>query len=152
KQMKGDRLKLQKIYFLRHGIRLDVDDKRYWQHYVKDTDDVPLSYRGLIQAEETAEFLQDKNIDYIFSYPFFRTLQTADIIAEKLNVKVNIEHGLIENLGFFSEYPKVLSIEEAVKIFPQVDSSYETLVQPKFPEKSYEGDVYARVKKTIDKI
>ncbi|MBO0992885.1 histidine phosphatase family protein [Bacillus sp. SD088] len=145
---------VNEIIFLRHGIRLDVDDNKYCRHYLKRKKDIPLSHRGIIQAEETGEFLKKENVDYIFCSPFFRTLQTAQEVAEKLDKSFNIEHGFIEHLNqdWFPDYPETISKEEALSIFPNVNPNYESLVRPTYPEIDYEVDVLNRVKKTLDAI
>lgn len=142
---------VNEILFLRHGIRLDVDDPIYYRHYLKRVGDIPLSSRGIKQAEETGEYLKNnEKIDWIFVSPFFRTLQTAQIIAEKLSVPIHVEHGFIEHLNqdWFPTYPEVLSLEEAATIFPNINKEYTSLVQPTYPEIS-DHDVYNRLKQTI---
>lgn len=57
----------------------------------------PLTSKGKIQAQEAAEKLTDKSIDYIFASPLLRTRQTAEIIAEKLNLPVNFSDDLKEH-------------------------------------------------------
>ncbi|MBS4202139.1 histidine phosphatase family protein [Bacillus sp. FJAT-49732] len=145
---------VNEVFVLRHGIRLDIDDKAYWRHYLKRKDDVPLSNRGIIQAQETGEFLKKENIKHIFSSPFFRTLQTAQAVATKLNLPINVEYGFIEMLNpdWFPAYPELLSKEEAASIFPSINRDYESIVRPEYPETDYEGVVLHRVKKALDEI
>ena len=114
---------VNEIIFLRHGIRLDVDDKDYYRHYLKRQDDIPLSYRGIIQAEETGEFLKQEKLHHIFSSPFFRTLQTAQAAAAKINLQINVERGFAEmlNPNWFAGFPELLSKEEALSIFPSMN-------------------------------
>ncbi|NIK78707.1 broad specificity phosphatase PhoE [Paenibacillus castaneae] len=145
---------VDKIFILRHGIRLDIDDKTYWRHYLKRRDDVPLSHRGITQAQETGEFLKNENVSHIFCSPFFRTLQTAHIVAEKLDLPIHIEYGFIEMLNpdWFATSPELVSLEEASEIFPRVNSEYRSYVQPQYPETDYEGAVLHRVKEALDQI
>jgi len=145
---------VNEVFILRHGIRLDIDDKAYWRHYLKRNDDVPLSNRGIIQAEETGEFLKKENVRHIFSSPFFRTLQTAQAVAAKLNLPINVEYGFMEMLNpdWFPAYPELLTQEEALSIFPSINRDYESIVQPEYPETDYEVVVLNRVKKALDQI
>ena len=145
---------VREITFLRHGIRLDVDEPIYHKHYLKRAGDIPLSPRGIKQAQETGEYLKEnEKIDWIFVSPFFRTLQTAQIVAEQLHIPIHIEHGFIEHLNkdWFPSYPEVLSLEEASDVFPNVNKEYQSLVQPTFPEMN-EADVFNRLQRTIDSV
>jgi broad specificity phosphatase PhoE len=142
------------VLILRHGIRLDIDDNTYWKHYVKRKEDVPLSARGIVQAQETAEFLKNQHITYIFCSPFFRTLQTAHEVAQKLSLPIHIEYGFMEMLHpeWFSAYPVLLTKEEAASIFVSVNRDYQSIVYPEYPETDYEGAVLQRVKKALDQV
>ncbi|MBS4178727.1 histidine phosphatase family protein [Lederbergia citrea] len=145
---------VNEVFILRHGIRLDIDDKAYFRHYLKRKDDVPLSSRGIIQAEETGEFLKNQHVTHIFSSPFFRTLQTAQAVASKLNLPINVEYGFIEmlNPNWFPADPELLTKKEALSVFPNINPDYESFVQPEYPETDYEGVVLHRVKKALDEI
>ncbi|MBS4202138.1 histidine phosphatase family protein [Bacillus sp. FJAT-49732] len=145
---------MDKIFLLRHGMRLDLEDEAYWRHYAKRVDDTPLSANGINQAQETAELLKDEGIKHIFASPFFRTLQTANIIAEKLDLKVNIEYGFMEQLAeiWFSDFPEIITKEEAFEIFPSINKDYKSFVMPKFPENVSKVDVFERVGKTLEHV
>lgn len=147
---------IETVYLLRHGMRLDGEDEIYWPYYAKRPDDTPLCSDGMRQAQETAAFLQGngERIDHIFSSPFFRALQTANIVAQKLNLKVNIEYGFIEQLAskWFTAFPDIIPKEEAIRVFPQINPDYQSLVYPIVPEDRSEVDVYHRVKKTFQEV
>jgi len=116
--------------------------------------DTPLSQRGIQQAEETAQLLTNEKIDVIFASPFYRTLETANIIAQKLNKKVNIEFGFLEwlNPSWFKSFPELMSIEEASEVFPTINKNYVSFTMPKYPEDERGANVYERVKSTLMKI
>jgi probable phosphoglycerate mutase len=50
--------------------------------------DPPLNYRGIQQAGKLAEELKDSGIEILISSPLKRTAQTAEILANKLQVPV----------------------------------------------------------------
>ncbi|MDB5085046.1 MAG: Phosphoglycerate mutase [Bacilli bacterium] len=145
---------INSVYLLRHGMRLDIDDKMYWPYYAKRPHDTPLSHNGIQQATENADFLKDAGVKHIFCSPFFRTIQTANIVADKLGLQVNIEHGFIEllNSDWFNDFPDIIPNDEAKIVFSNVNKDYKSFVRPQFPETSSEVDVFVRVKQTMEYI
>jgi probable phosphoglycerate mutase len=69
------------VYALRHGTtELNTDNKfRGWV-------DVPLDEQGRKDAEEAAEFLEDKGITMIYCSDLIRAQETAKIVGEKLGL------------------------------------------------------------------
>ena len=62
-----------------------------------------LTDRGKKQAQELAEKLKDKKIDFIFSSPVTRTKETAEIVAGKLGLEIIFDNRLREiGLGEFN--------------------------------------------------
>lgn len=111
------------IYLIRHGEK------------EKNAEDTPLSEVGKKQAEITAHFLKDKNIDVLYASPMKRTQQTAAPIAHILNLPVITEKRLIERLNwgdrkgetfeeFLAEWTKTAKDRQYVPPFG--DSSYNT--------------------------
>lgn len=62
--------------------------------------DPPLTKVGIKQAEITARCFKNKNIHSIYSSPLKRTLQTATIIAKKLNLQIKIDQRLRERMNW----------------------------------------------------
>lgn len=60
----------------------------------------PLTDVGKKQAEYTAKYLKDKNIEYIYASPLKRTIQTAKIIAGELHLEVNTDGRLRERMNW----------------------------------------------------
>jgi broad specificity phosphatase PhoE len=50
--------------------------------------DPALNSIGKIKAKATAKFLKDKQIKQIYASPLSRTMDTANVIAKELGVKV----------------------------------------------------------------
>jgi len=75
---------MNRLYFVRHGEGQDNVARQF--SYLKT--DRPLTERGRLQAQQTAGFLISKRIDSIYSSPMKRALETAQIIAERLDKEV----------------------------------------------------------------
>jgi broad specificity phosphatase PhoE len=145
---------VRKIFFIRHGIRLDFEDSS-WNRNARRPHDPPLSGNGIIQAEETGNLLNEgSGIGHIFSSPFLRALQTADIIAAKLGLLVKVEHGFSEflNSSWFKTSPKIMEKEEMILEFDHIDTEYRTITNPVFPETAENGDVFMRTKYVLEAI
>jgi len=93
-------------------------------------------------AEETALKLQNEPIRSIFCSPMIRTLQTATFIANKLNIKIRIEYGLLEWMGEDHDV-QPLTIDELAQQFP-VDTSYVSSIS--LPQKESKQMMYQRAK------
>ena len=69
------------VYFIRHA---ESDNS------VRDGRIRPLTEKGWHDRRLVTEFLQDKNIDIVFSSPFKRAVDTVSDFAEKNNFEINI--------------------------------------------------------------
>jgi broad specificity phosphatase PhoE len=80
-----------KIYLFRHG---ETD----WNvaGRIQCGTDIPLNANGLEQAKINAELLKDKGIEHIYSSPLQRAKKTAEILADKIGVKVDVDKDLRE--------------------------------------------------------
>ena len=58
--------------------------------------DIPLNETGIEQAALLSEYLSNIKMDVIYSSPLKRALKTAEMIAQKHKLKVNISPGLID--------------------------------------------------------
>jgi len=113
---------VKKFFFIiRHGESLANSG-------FSDDPDSPLSPRGKAQAINCAMFLRSEisgNVKF-FTSPFLRTIQTAEIIAEKFNSKFFLEPLLHE---FFSKtiFPpnyKAKSLKKIALANPKINGSY----------------------------
>jgi probable phosphoglycerate mutase len=78
--------------------------------------DVPLSALGLRQSARLAERLRALDVDAIYSSPFLRSKQTADVIAQGLGLDVQTRLGLRErNVGALQG----LNRQEIIERFPE---------------------------------
>ena len=87
---------MNRLYFVRHGENM-ANITGEFSHRILD---YSLTDKGVLQAEQTAEFFADKQIDEIFASPLKRARETAEIISEKLQLPVSIMENFREmNIG-----------------------------------------------------
>lgn len=77
---------MNRLYFVRHGEGQDNVARQYSCRRV----DHPLSERGILQAQQTAEYLAGKAIDEVYSSPMKRAAETAHIIAARFGKEVTV--------------------------------------------------------------
>lgn len=139
------------IWLLRHGMRRDFAEAD-WARTAERPHDPPLSSDGRRQAEDTGNFLRDKEIEVIYSSPFLRAVETAGAISEMLNKPIRIEHGLGEvyNPDWFPREPDFLAPSDLKRRFPLIDLSYTPRVFPRYPELEERDDLMRRCRQTVE--
>jgi broad specificity phosphatase PhoE len=139
------------LYLVRHGQRLDSIQKQ-WYSPEENQYDPPLSPEGMKQAELIAQRLQAEPIDFIFSSPYLRALQTAHPIAEALNLPLYVEAGIGEWLGrsMISVEPNITPAYQRRKEFSFLDFSHNTRFVPNWPETV--DECFARLNNTIQQL
>ncbi|MBC1220432.1 histidine phosphatase family protein [Nostoc sp. UCD121] len=125
----------QIVWIARHANRLDFVNPD-WFLTAERRYDPPLSDDGMVQAQQLARRLKKENISHIFASPFLRTVQTANAVAELLNLPIKLETGLSEWLNpvWMTEEPERLSTPALAKLFPRIDTSYTSRIAAKYPE------------------
>ncbi|AUT00097.1 MULTISPECIES: histidine phosphatase family protein [unclassified Nostoc] len=125
----------QIVWIARHANRLDFVNPD-WFLTAERRYDPPLSEDGFVQAKQLARRLKNENISHIFASPFLRTVQTANAVAEALDLPIKLETGLSEwlNPAWMTEEPERLSISALVELFPRIDTSYTPRIAAKYPE------------------
>lgn len=125
----------QTIWIARHANRLDFVNPD-WFNTAERRYDPPLSDDGIVQAGQLAQRLKQEKITAIFASPFLRTVQTANQVAEVLNLPIKLESGLSEwlNPEWMSENPERMAIAELIALFPRIDPNYTSRVISQYPE------------------
>ena len=125
----------QVVWVARHGNRLDFVNPE-WFNTAQRPYDPPLSDDGVIQAQQLGQRLKSANIAHIFSSPFLRTVQTADRVAQALDLPIKLEAGLSEwlNPEWMRQKPEILSPQTLVQKYPRIDLRYSSRVVPQYPE------------------
>ena len=141
----------QTVWIARHGNRLDFVNPK-WFNTAERRYDPPLSADGFIQAAELGQRLKGKNIAHIFASPFLRTVQTANEVANVLNLPVKLEAGLGEwhNGEWMTETPEICDRQLLATEYPAIDLNYQSQLYPQYPETK--EDVNRRTAKTIQKL
>jgi broad specificity phosphatase PhoE len=127
----------QTVWIARHGNRLDFVNPE-WFNTAERPYDPPLSEDGLVQAKQLGQRLVGEGIIHIFASPFLRTVQTANQIADTLDLPIKLESGLSEwlNPAWMKTEPERLPIEVLKEHFPRIDPSYTSRVIAQYPETS----------------
>jgi broad specificity phosphatase PhoE len=115
--------------------------------------DPELSPRGFQQARLLAERLRNSNIKHIFSSPYIRCLQTANEVANVLDLPIKVEDGIREWFGEGVELqpkhePQPLS--EVRRFFPRIDMSYQSRLRVTTGET--EIQLYFRMMKIMSRL
>jgi broad specificity phosphatase PhoE len=128
----------QTIWIARHGNRLDFVNPE-WFNTAERPYDPPLSEDGMVQANQLGQRLVGEGIKHIFASPFLRTVQTANFVADVLDLCIKLESGLSEwlNPAWMQTDPERLSMQELQELFPRIDSSYTSRVTAHYPETSH---------------
>ena len=141
----------QTIWIARHGNRLDFVNPE-WFNTARRRYDPPLSDDGFIQAQELGTRLKNQNISHIISSPFLRTIQTANEVAQILDLPIKLEAGLSEwfNPDWMDGHPEIHPQEFLAQEFPRIDWSYQSLITPTYPET--QAKLTRRTKQTANKL
>ncbi|MEH2120232.1 histidine phosphatase family protein [Nostoc sp.] len=125
----------QIVWIARHANRLDFVNPD-WFLTAERRYDPPLSDDGMVQAQQLAKRFKGENITHIFASPFLRTVQTANAVAEVLNLPIKLETGLSEWLNpvWMTEEPERLSTPALAELFPRIDTSYTSRIAANYPE------------------
>lgn len=125
----------QTVWIARHGNRLDFVNPN-WFTTAQRRYDPPLSEDGFVQAKQLGQRLKSEKIAHIFASPFLRTIQTANEVAQILNLPIKLEAGLGEwhNPIWMSEPPDIHPKDYLEKEYPRIDWQYQSRIVPQYPE------------------
>ncbi len=77
---------MNRLYLVRHGENPANITKEFSSRYV----DYSLTPKGILQAQQTAEYFVDKRIDAVYASPLKRARETAEIIGARLGLPVAV--------------------------------------------------------------
>jgi broad specificity phosphatase PhoE len=125
----------QTVWIARHANRIDFVNPE-WFNTAERRYDPHLSDDGMVQAQQLANRLKGEKITHIFASPFLRTVQTANAVAEVLDLPIKLETGLSEwlNPEWMTEEPERLSTPALAKLFPRIDIGYTPRIAVQYPE------------------
>lgn len=130
------------FYMFRHGETIWNAE---WRPHGQHPAPIPLTINGREQVARLADKLADKNINLIISSDLLRAEQTAEIIAEKLNVKIVYDKDLREvNYGKLNGLYSL----ECEEIFPDYHNCYKDY-SLSFPEGESFNDAVRRMDRAL---
>ncbi|KAF7966999.1 hypothetical protein HWV62_36260 [Athelia sp. TMB] len=128
---------IEKIFITRHGHRrawTDHSGEPFVTGIVKDD---ALTAMGETQAQELADYFAslpaDERPTAIFCSPYYRCLQTATPVADRLHLPIYVEHGLAEWRSTLLRRPLHQRLPPAPALrawFPAVDPAWAPVWQP----------------------
>jgi len=137
----------RRIWVIRHGDRFDLDvGKEVWERVGQRQYDPVLSDLGRQQAEQTASTLAavcaaaGEPITKVITSPFVRCIQTADPIAGKFGLELNLDDSLFEVVYTTESFP---TLAERAQYFPRINLQYTSGPRPE-PGESFPHDAMAR--------
>ncbi|MFC4559217.1 histidine phosphatase family protein [Virgibacillus kekensis] len=77
---------MTRIGIIRHGTTAWNKERR-----AQGSSDIPLDQDGIAQARQLAERMKNEKWDYIYSSNLSRAQQTAEVVAEKLGIPVQVD-------------------------------------------------------------
>ena len=138
-----------KIFLFRHG-QTDYNVKGL----IQGMTDIELNEVGLKQAEINANFLKDFGIQHIYTSPLKRAYLTGKILADKINVELEIlddllplDNGIAEGKPY--SFKKEILGEEDCKKFTSCNEDGLDIV---FPGGKSRRDLRNRLKNVLDYI
>jgi len=139
----------QTIWVVRHGNREDFLN-RDWAKSAERPHDPGLSEDGERQAREAGMSLHQKPVHRIYASPYLRTIQTANHIADVLDLPVRLEPGIGEILPAIHEAPLLLTNDERKQRFARLDLGYLSSYQPIYPQ--IETQAHKEAAETVQRI
>ncbi|MGK8234602.1 histidine phosphatase family protein [Roseovarius sp. MS2] len=106
------------VYLVRHG-RTDWNEKGL----IMGQTDIPLNARGIKQVHDALGSLRELQCKSLFSSPLMRSRQTADILANALNLDLVVLDGLKER--HWGVFEGKLRTERDVTVAPPCGESFE---------------------------
>ncbi|MGI8467839.1 MAG: histidine phosphatase family protein [Pyrinomonadaceae bacterium] len=127
-------MEITRLYLVRHGQSAKNAERRFGGH-----SPTPLSELGQRQAELTARALSKEKISVIYSSDLLRAIETAEPLANLLNLEINATPAFRErHVGVLEG----LTFDEARKQFPK---DYYALVNRKISHVISEGESYSQL-------
>jgi transcription factor C subunit 7 len=139
------------LYLVRHGQRLDAINSK-WFAADDNKYDPPLSEQGHWQAQRLAERLSQEPIDWLFSSPYLRALQTMQPTAAALDMPFYVDDGIGEWLSkaMITHEPKIVAPIKRAADFAHMGLTHSSKVQPIYPETVQE--VFERLHRAVNSL
>jgi broad specificity phosphatase PhoE len=128
------------LWLCRHGQRRDDVDPE-WAATAERPHDPPITDHGRWQARRVGDRLADAGVDAIYASPYYRTVETASLVADRLGLPVRLEPGLGEHLNpaWFDAAPERRAPESLAAAFDPVTLDHAPVLEPTYPETGAEA-------------
>ena len=135
-----------KYYIMRHGQTIYQKENRGINYKADENPFITLTDEGIKMIEKSAGELKERNVNLIFSSPYLRTKQTAEITAKILGIEnIIFDERLIDiDLGIFMGE----STEKSTKFYLGEKPSFDN--RPENGESW--NDILSRVKSFLDEV
>jgi broad specificity phosphatase PhoE len=135
------------LYLVRHAENPANITKEFSHRKV----DYPLTEKGVLQAQQTAAYLRDKQVDEVYSSPMKRAVQTAQAIADVKGLTVTVMEEFREvDAGVLEDMPP--TDENWRTYMGVVRDWFEGRPESAFPGGENYFDVERRARKAIEEI
>lgn len=132
-----------KIYLVRHG---QSEGNKY---NMTQTSITPLSPEGKVQAEKVAKRLKELPIDILYSSPFLRTKETAEIISKEIGLPIEYWQDLVEATHPSEIANKKKDDPEVKRVRGLVNENYHK-GDWKYSDEESPNELLTRAKKILD--
>ncbi|KAI8891261.1 phosphoglycerate mutase-like protein [Backusella circina FSU 941] len=120
---------VKEIWVTRHGFREDWINPNTTSPTGLGYDS-PLSKSGRKQTRELCNYLMDKDIQVVYSSPFYRVLETVTPLVMENHIPHYLENALAEWYGKDVDYRKPAPSDVLKHLFPHLDLSHDTIDLP----------------------
>jgi broad specificity phosphatase PhoE len=138
---------MNRLYWVRHGENPANITKVFSSKLL----DLSLTPKGVLQAEQTAEYFKHNHVDAIYSSPMKRAIETAELIAASQHLEISVVEDFIEvDVGeldgrhmsgeIFSTHQKVL------------DDWFSGRTETRFPGGENYLELWYRMRKGFEKV
>lgn len=144
---------LSNIYIARHGFRSNWLPEPHPKPVTGIDSDPPLAEHGEDQAKELAHYMFsiEPQPEIIFTSPFYRCLQTAQPIANVLEIKIRLENGIGEwYKPDRPSIPKPGDFNLLSKYFSDLEDNWESTLYPSSKGET-EIDIFNRCQEFLEK-
>lgn len=135
---------MNRLFWIRHGED-QANVKKIFSHRKID---FPLTEKGVMQARQTAAYLSGEEFSGMYSSPMKRALQTAEIIAREVDLKVQVMENFREvNVGELDGKPmrdEMFSMHQEI-----ISDWFSGVSDSRFPGGENYRELLARMKEGI---
>ncbi len=113
--------------------------------------DPPLTELGHRQADATAEWLKDESFDALYTSPLLRARETAEPIASRVGLEVEIEDGIAEYDRQSEVYIPIEEVKQSTD--PEIQAHWKALAEDRLEDLIADAHTFRpRVKDAVERM